>query len=193
MHTSTLHQPSRGAVRLSRDTCRASSRQHLRQLRSGARCSAAVSHEQVRPFHIGPADAGLHHRLRTSPTPTSTQAAATPSSITKVTLRTKKTSALGVSIYPIFKYNASGGGGDGSVEQRGDKLQVVFDASKLLIPALSWRTASMFGVPIPPPLKIDIYPSRLEVRLLLVACACMHAGFSGPQCGTPARSRTLPA
>jgi hypothetical protein len=40
---------------------------------------------------------------------------------------------------------------------------VTFDASTLVIPDLSWRTTTLFFVPIPPPLNIAITPKRLEV------------------------------
>jgi hypothetical protein len=36
-------------------------------------------------------------------------------------------------------------------------------AAELLIPDLNWRTASVFGVPIPPPLNIAIRPNKFEV------------------------------
>lgn len=38
-----------------------------------------------------------------------------------------------------------------------------FDTSSLLIPDLNYKTASIFGIPIPPPLNIAITPVRLEV------------------------------
>lgn len=71
---------------------------------------------------------------------------------------------LGVSIYPIFAYNAATGGGWATASQVPDKqgvLQVTFDAKALFIPDLTWRTASMFKIPIPPPLRIAITPQKL--------------------------------
>lgn len=71
---------------------------------------------------------------------------------------------LGISFYPRFRYNAVGGGGWGTVTHLADgKLQLVFDTSVLVIPDFSYRTASLFGLPIPPPLNITIKPLRLEV------------------------------
>lgn len=35
--------------------------------------------------------------------------------------------------------------------------------AELLIPDLNWRTASVLGVPIPPPLNIAIRPNKFEV------------------------------
>ncbi|MEW5314736.1 MAG: hypothetical protein WDW38_006208, partial [Sanguina aurantia] len=40
-----------------------------------------------------------------------------------------------------------------------------FDTSSLLIPDLNYKTASIFGIPIPPPLNIAITPVRLEGTL----------------------------
>lgn len=63
----------------------------------------------------------------------------------------------------MFSYNAEGGGGTGKVQQLpGNKLQLTFDAEELLIPALNWRTASVLGLPIPPPLNIAIRPNKFE-------------------------------
>lgn len=85
------------------------------------------------------------------------------SSATKVKLITAADCELAVSIYPKFAYNASSGGGTGTVQQLGDnKLQITFDTDELLIPDLNWRTASVFGVPIPPPLNIAIRPNKFE-------------------------------
>jgi hypothetical protein len=36
-------------------------------------------------------------------------------------------------------------------------------AAELLIPDLNWRTASVFRLPIPPPLNIAIRPNKFEV------------------------------
>ena len=64
----------------------------------------------------------------------------------------------------MFKYNAGGGGGSGTVVDQGNgQLQLTFDPQQLNIPALNWRTASVFGIPIPPPLQIAIQPLKFEV------------------------------
>lgn len=82
---------------------------------------------------------------------------------TRVRLKTKNDCELGISFYPRFRYNAVGGGGWGSVTDLGNgKLQLVFDTTVLVIPDFSFRTASMFGLPVPPPLNIAIKPLRLE-------------------------------
>lgn len=81
----------------------------------------------------------------------------------QVQLVTQSDCNLAVARYPTFRYNASGGGGWGRVEsQEGSLLRVVFDAEALVIPALSFKTASIFNVPIPPPLNIAINSKKLE-------------------------------
>lgn len=44
----------------------------------------------------------------------------------------------------------------------GENLKVSFDTSGLVIPDLSYRTTSIIGVPMPPPLNIAISPQKLE-------------------------------
>jgi hypothetical protein len=80
----------------------------------------------------------------------------------QVVLRTLRDCQLAVSVYPTFDYNASGGGGVGTVKQEGDLLRVTFDPASLQIPAIQYSTTAVLGVPIPPPLKIEIRPRRLE-------------------------------
>lgn len=69
-----------------------------------------------------------------------------------------------MSFYPRFRYNAVGGGGWGTVTNLGDgKLHLNFDTSVLIIPDMSYRTATLMGLlPIPPPLNIAIKPRSLE-------------------------------
>lgn len=88
------------------------------------------------------------------------------STSTKVRMATLPTCQLAVSWYPMFAYKAQDGGGEGTVQDLGDgRLKLTFDPAGLNIPALNWRTASIFGVPIPPPLNIAINPQRLEGTL----------------------------
>ncbi|GBF96169.1 hypothetical protein Rsub_08917 [Raphidocelis subcapitata] len=83
-----------------------------------------------------------------------------------VRMSTLPTCELAVAVYPRFKYNAADGGGSGRVaDLGGGKLRLTFDPAELNIPALNWRTASIFGVPIPPPLNIAIVPQRFEGTL----------------------------
>jgi hypothetical protein len=77
----------------------------------------------------------------------------------------------------MFKYNAAGGGGSGTVQQLdGDLCRLTFDASTLAIPDLNYKTASVLGLPIPPPLNIAIVPSKLEVRRSAAQRSAVLAG-----------------
>ncbi len=80
----------------------------------------------------------------------------------QVVLRTLGDCQLAVSVYPTFDYNAAGGGGVGTVAREGNLLRVVFDPASLQIPAIQYSTTAILGVPIPPPLKIEILPRKLE-------------------------------
>jgi len=78
-------------------------------------------------------------------------------------MATLPTCQLAVSWYPIFDYKAGDGGGSGIVTNLGNgRLQLTFDPTRLNIPALNYKTASIFGIPIPPPLNIAIIPQRFE-------------------------------
>ncbi|KAI3435529.1 hypothetical protein D9Q98_001595 [Chlorella vulgaris] len=73
---------------------------------------------------------------------------------------------LAVSLYPTFSYDASGGGGSGSVRQGDDGLlHLTFDVATLNIPPINSQHASIIGIPVPPPLNIAIVPQRLEGTL----------------------------
>lgn len=83
------------------------------------------------------------------------------------TLRVKEGCLLGVSVYPNFRYNASGGGGRGkAMLVEGDAkvlaYQVRFDADELYIPSLNTQTTKILGLPLPPFLSIAIEPLSLE-------------------------------
>jgi hypothetical protein len=102
---------------------------------------------------------------------------------TRATLRTTDACELAVSVYPFFRYKASGGGGDATVVAAADDktsdgdnnpsnntnphlLRLSFDPASLRVPALDYRTAFLFGVvPIPPPLSIAIRPLALAGTL----------------------------
>lgn len=84
-------------------------------------------------------------------------------SIGKVMLSTLSDCSLAVSIYPTFSYNASGGGGVGRiVSQDGDIATVEFDIESLSIPPIDYRSTKVLGIPIPPPLSIQIVPKELK-------------------------------
>jgi len=83
--------------------------------------------------------------------------------VTRMRLKTGSGCDLGVGIYPNFNYNATGGGGWASVQHEGEGvLRIKFDPTTVVIPDLSWRTATIFSIPIPPPLNIAIVPQLLE-------------------------------
>eukprot|EP00850_Spirogloea_muscicola_P023919 SM000407S15246 [mRNA] locus=s407:43228:44375:+ [translate_table: standard] len=70
---------------------------------------------------------------------------------------------LGVSVYPDFVYRPVGGGGEGTATDcDGGRIAVTFDAATLNIPSVTSGTTSLLGVPLPPPLRIDIRPQSLS-------------------------------
>jgi len=80
-----------------------------------------------------------------------------------VVLRTTRGCGLGVSRYPDFEYNAEGGGGSGKAEQMEDGCwHVQFDAAEVKIPDVDFKTTTLLGIPLPPPIRIQIVPESLE-------------------------------
>ena len=85
-----------------------------------------------------------------------------PSSST-ASLRTRP-SRLAISVYPPFAYDATGGGGVARVTRgAGGRTALAFDAATVSIPPLDWRSTRFLGLPLPPGLRIDIKPLKLEV------------------------------
>ncbi|CAM6036787.1 unnamed protein product [Sphagnum compactum] len=81
----------------------------------------------------------------------------------RVELHTHNGCGLGVSRFPDFVYNAEGGGGSGHAIQLPDGCwQVKFEASDINIPTVDYETTTLMGVPLPPPLRIDVIPQTLE-------------------------------
>ncbi|CAK9882890.1 unnamed protein product [Sphagnum jensenii] len=81
----------------------------------------------------------------------------------RVELHTHNGCGLGVSRFPDFVYNAEGGGGSGHAIQLPDGCwQVKFEASDINIPTVGYETTTLMGVPLPPPLRIDVVPETLE-------------------------------
>lgn len=140
------------------------------QLRSGAQARVASTYQHVVNHHapglrrsevIKQAVLLFSGSLTglASPSPS----LATPTSGSVARLETLRDCSLAVSIYPTFAYNATGGGGRGRVlEVNGDVLTVEFDATSLNIPPIDYRSTKVVGVPIPPPLKIEILPKSLK-------------------------------
>lgn len=68
-----------------------------------------------------------------------------------------------MSRYPDFVYNAEGGGGRGkAVKMEDGRWSVKFDAAEVNIPDVGFRTTTLLGIPLPPPIKIEIVPEFLE-------------------------------
>jgi len=87
-------------------------------------------------------------------------------SFSKVHLSTAADCKLEIFVFPTFAYNAVGGGGWATVQELPGGLQkLTFDPNAVVIPPLSYKTASIFGVPVPPPLNIAIQPLQLEGTL----------------------------
>ena len=128
-------------------------------LKSGLLLGAAVS--------LGSATLPLGAAIAAPTAPaalTSIAPIASPETITSVVLKTLSDCQLAVSIYPTFGYNAGGGGGNGSVVQDPSTglLNVSFDPKSLIIPPITYATSTVLGIPIPPPLKIEIIPEKLS-------------------------------
>ncbi|XP_057809663.1 uncharacterized protein LOC131024177 [Salvia miltiorrhiza] len=93
---------------------------------------------------------------------------------------------LGISRYPDFDYNASGGAGSGTATKLSDgQVYVEFDVKKLSIPPLSTATTTFLGLLMPPFLKIDIIPVAFQgeinqesgkVDLKFIAEFCFSVG-----------------
>jgi hypothetical protein len=83
----------------------------------------------------------------------------------QVTLNTGSNCKLAVAFYPIFSYDASNGAVSG-VKTQGEqgRTLLTFDPEQTYIPPLDWRTTRVLGLPIPPPLRIEITTRELSVR-----------------------------
>jgi hypothetical protein len=81
-------------------------------------------------------------------------------------LTTEAGCALAIGRYPRFRYDAGGGGGSGQLEAPDGEgwRPLAFAAEDLAIPALTWRTTRVLGMPLPPGLSITIAPQRLDGR-----------------------------
>ena len=81
-------------------------------------------------------------------------------------LTTEAGCALAIGRYPRFRYDARGGGGSGLLERPDGEgwRPLAFATEGLSIPALSWRTTRVLGLPLPPGLTIRIAPQHLKGR-----------------------------
>lgn len=138
---------------------------------SGTSLSAAGSWRKQQGSLRSPSRRALH--CTASAAQRSEASLNVPSGAKKVSLRTLSDCELAVSIYPRFSYNAAGYGGEGAAgdaaassstsgEGSSSRLPVSFPAGSLEIPALDYRSTKLFGIPLPPPLKIAIVAKTLE-------------------------------
>ncbi|KAJ8771477.1 hypothetical protein K2173_026654 [Erythroxylum novogranatense] len=86
-----------------------------------------------------------------------------PTSDTKIRLKTKGGSKLGISRFPDFEYNADGGIATGicTTTQQEGEMKVTFDTSNFYVPPLTSETTKFLGLPMPPFLKIEVVPEQL--------------------------------
>ena len=86
------------------------------------------------------------------------------SALTSLHLMTEAGCGLAIGAYPRFRYDARGGGGPaelGPCDRTGWQA-LAFDPAQLTIPALTWRTTRVLGLPLPPGLMISIQPEKLN-------------------------------
>tara|TARA_B100000945_G_scaffold107585_1_gene85268 strand:+ start:400 stop:930 length:531 start_codon:yes stop_codon:yes gene_type:complete len=79
-------------------------------------------------------------------------------------LKSLKGCRLKIGSYPSFSYNASGGGGKGTVlsSKKDNILYLSFSPKTFLIPPLTSKNTKFLSIPLPPGLKIQMYMDKLE-------------------------------
>ena len=84
--------------------------------------------------------------------------------MTSLQLITEAGCGLAIGAYPRFRYDASGGGGPANLghRDRAGWQALTFDPAQLTIPALTWRSTRVLGLPLPPGLMISIQPETLN-------------------------------
>ena len=87
-----------------------------------------------------------------------------PSALTSLQLFTEAGCGLAIAAYPRFRYDARGGGGRADLGpcDRPGWQALTFDPAQLTIPALTWRSTRLLGLPLPPGLMITIEPEKLH-------------------------------
>ena len=79
-------------------------------------------------------------------------------------LKSLKDCRLKIGSYPPFSYNASGGGGKGTLlpTQENNIHYLSFSSKTFSIPPLTSKTTKFLSLPLPPGLKIEMYMDKLE-------------------------------
>jgi hypothetical protein len=96
--------------------------------------------------------------LRLKPDPNGTAV-----NTTAAQLRTLSGCELVISGYPRFRYDAAGGGAQGTAQALSDgRWALHFPADQVRIPPLNCHTGRFLGIPLPPGLQIAIEPQQLE-------------------------------
>lgn len=74
---------------------------------------------------------------------------------------------LQIGAYPMFHYDATGGGGTGNIiiGKLKPMIEINFDPEFLKIPSLCSTTTRFLGLPLPPGLIIKIKPQRLDGQI----------------------------
>tara|TARA_B100000965_G_scaffold312062_1_gene271769 strand:- start:452 stop:982 length:531 start_codon:yes stop_codon:yes gene_type:complete len=71
---------------------------------------------------------------------------------------------LRIGLYPAFSYNASGGGGKGTLipTEKNNLISLSFSPTTFAIPPLTSKTTKFLSLPLPPGIKIAICMDKLE-------------------------------
>ncbi len=79
-------------------------------------------------------------------------------------LKSLKGCRLIIGSFPPFSYNASGGGGKGTLisSKKSDFLYLSFSSKTFFIPPLTSKTTKFLSLPLPPGLKIEMSMDKLE-------------------------------
>ena len=81
-----------------------------------------------------------------------------------VQLKSLKGCRLKIGTYPVFEYDAKGGGGIGRlIQSKKDNIDyIIFSSKTFSIPPLTARTTKFLSLPLPPGLKIEMCMDKLE-------------------------------
>ena len=79
-------------------------------------------------------------------------------------LKSLKGCRLKIGSFPPFSYNASGGGGKGTLlpSKKKNILNLSFSSKTFSIPALTSKTTKFLSFPLPPGIKIEMSMDKLE-------------------------------